>query len=217
MSTPGRQGSATSSTAGPPCRWPRSESRNAGDPAGAYAEAVELAGAHQSSYGREAAAVFAAAVAAAMAPGASVDDGHHARLGLARDGTRDAIEAVVEAARPCPDWQSALGILREAVRPSTRSGKPTGSPTRTPGDRAGSGRSRSCRWHWDLLVITDGDVAGTILGATNYGRDSDSIATMGGAIAGALGGERLCRPTGRRPSRPPPGSTCGPAGCRWPA
>jgi hypothetical protein len=39
-----------------------------------------------------------------------------------------------------------------------------------------------------LLKITGGDVAGTILGATNYGRDSDSIATMGGAIAGALGG-----------------------------
>ena len=40
-----------------------------------------------------------------------------------------------------------------------------------------------------LLLVTGGDVAGTILGATNYGRDSDSIATMGGAIAGALGGE----------------------------
>ncbi len=43
---------------------------NAGDPRGAYAEAIDLAGAHQSSYGREAAGVFAAAVAAAMAPGA---------------------------------------------------------------------------------------------------------------------------------------------------
>ncbi|GAB3932613.1 hypothetical protein GCM10027614_02120 [Micromonospora vulcania] len=41
---------------------------NAGDPAGAYAEAVEIAGAHQHSYGREAAAVFAAAVAAAASP-----------------------------------------------------------------------------------------------------------------------------------------------------
>ena len=39
-----------------------------------------------------------------------------------------------------------------------------------------------------LLKITEGDVTGSILGATNYGRDSDSIATMGGAIAGALGG-----------------------------
>jgi len=47
---------------------------NAGDPEGAYAEAIEIAGAHQSSYGREAAGVFAAAVAAAMAPGATASD-----------------------------------------------------------------------------------------------------------------------------------------------
>jgi ADP-ribosylglycohydrolase len=40
-----------------------------------------------------------------------------------------------------------------------------------------------------FLAVTGGDVRGCILGATNYGRDSDSIATMGGAIAGALGGE----------------------------
>ena len=40
-----------------------------------------------------------------------------------------------------------------------------------------------------FLKVTNGDVRGSILGATNYGRDSDSIATMGGAIAGALGGE----------------------------
>ena len=44
---------------------------NAGNPDAAYAEAIELAGAHQSSYGREAAGVFAAAVAEAMSPGAT--------------------------------------------------------------------------------------------------------------------------------------------------
>jgi ADP-ribosylglycohydrolase len=45
---------------------------NAGDPEGAYREAIDMAGAHQSSYGREAAGVFAAAVAASVAPGATV-------------------------------------------------------------------------------------------------------------------------------------------------
>ena len=40
-----------------------------------------------------------------------------------------------------------------------------------------------------FLKATGGDARGTVLGATNYGRDSDSIATMGGALAGALGGE----------------------------
>jgi ADP-ribosylglycohydrolase len=38
-----------------------------------------------------------------------------------------------------------------------------------------------------LLVATSGDYAETMLGGVNYGRDSDSIAAMGGALAGALG------------------------------
>ena len=38
-----------------------------------------------------------------------------------------------------------------------------------------------------LLVATGGDWAETVLGGVNYGRDSDSIASMGGALAGALG------------------------------
>ena len=39
-----------------------------------------------------------------------------------------------------------------------------------------------------FVLLTGGDARGAILGATNYGRDSDSIATMGGAICGALNG-----------------------------
>ena len=79
---------------------------NAGDPDGAYAEAVDIGGAHQSSYGREAAAVFAAAVAAAMRPGATVDDVLTAALDLARDGTKNAIEACVDAAAPGWEWRA---------------------------------------------------------------------------------------------------------------
>ncbi len=39
-----------------------------------------------------------------------------------------------------------------------------------------------------FLVATNGDFEETVLGGVNYGRDSDSIASMGGALAGALGG-----------------------------
>ena len=39
-----------------------------------------------------------------------------------------------------------------------------------------------------MLVVAGGDYRERVLGAVNYGRDSDSIANMGGAIAGALGG-----------------------------
>ena len=69
---------------------------NAGDPRGAYDEAIDLTGAHQSSYGREAAGVFAAMVAASVAPGATVDDVVHAALDVAHDGTAAALQAVVQ-------------------------------------------------------------------------------------------------------------------------
>ncbi|MEO7060560.1 MAG: ADP-ribosylglycohydrolase family protein [Lapillicoccus sp.] len=162
---------------------------NAGDPAGAYAEAVEMTGAHQSSYGREAAAVFAAAVAAAMAPGSSVDSVLAAAQLLARDGTRDAIEAVLSAAVPGSDWREAIPLLREAVAPFDSVGEVYRQPAQ---DSRRPSRLRSIEElpvALGFLKVTGGDVRGSILGATNYGRDSDSIATMGGAIAGAIGGE----------------------------
>ena len=37
-------------------------------------------------------------------------------------------------------------------------------------------------------MVTGGAYLATVLGGVNYGRDSDSIASMGGAIAGALHG-----------------------------
>lgn len=39
-----------------------------------------------------------------------------------------------------------------------------------------------------MLLVADGAYEASVLGAVNYGRDCDSIATMAGAVAGALGG-----------------------------
>ena len=41
-----------------------------------------------------------------------------------------------------------------------------------------------------FLLIAEGDYHDTVLGGVNYGRDADSIASMGGAIAGALSGAK---------------------------
>ncbi len=78
---------------------------NAANPAGAYAEALDVAGARQSSYGREAAGVFAAGVAAACAPQGDPDSVVAACLSLAKDGTRSAIEAVCEVAARHTDFE----------------------------------------------------------------------------------------------------------------
>ena len=45
-----------------------------------------------------------------------------------------------------------------------------------------------------LLTVTGGDFEQSICGGANYGRDCDSIASMAGAIAGALHGDSVIRP-----------------------
>jgi ADP-ribosylglycohydrolase len=164
---------------------------NAGTPAGAYAEAIDVAGAHQSSYGREAAGVYAACVAEAMRPGASVTSVVEVALGLAKDGTRDAIEAVTTAATLLDDWRSSLAAIRAAVEPFDTVGPNYRAPAR---DARIPSRTKSIEElpvALGMLVVADGDYRETVLGAVNYGRDSDSIAVMGGSIAGALGGRAV--------------------------
>jgi ADP-ribosylglycohydrolase len=165
---------------------------NAGDPAAAYAEAIELAGAHQHSYGREAAGVMAACVAAAVPRPATVDDVVAAALAVARDGTRAAIAAVVEqagryAGRTAHD-PDVIDALRTAIAPYDTVGEAYRQP--------GLGARRPSRLHaieelpiaLGMLVVSGGDCAGAVLGGVNYGRDADSTASMAGAIAGALRG-----------------------------
>ncbi|WP_105975718.1 ADP-ribosylglycohydrolase family protein [Streptomyces geranii] len=162
---------------------------NAANPAGAYAEALDIAGAHQSSYGREAAAVFAAGVAAACAPDATPDSVIGTCLSLAKDGTRAAIETVCEVASRYSDFESALRPLREAVTPYDTVGPDYRNPS--------LGARRPSRLHTieelpvalGMLAVAGGDFRHAVLGSVNYGRDCDSIATMAGALAGALGSE----------------------------
>ncbi|MEU9102898.1 ADP-ribosylglycohydrolase family protein [Streptomyces xanthophaeus] len=163
---------------------------NAGNPHDAYAEALDLAGAHQSSYGREAAGVFAAAVAAACLPGATASSVVETALSLAKDGTRAAISAVAETASAHRDFESALAPLRAAVAPYDSVGPDYRNPS--------LGARRPSRLHsieelpvaLGMLLVGNGSYETSVLGAVNYGRDCDSIATMAGAIAGAIGGEQ---------------------------
>lgn len=188
-STRARPVRATSSTAGRRCTWRRPAWSTCGHPEAAYAEALEVAAPHQSSYGREAAGVFAAAVAAACRPAATPGTVIDAVLALAKDGTRSAIEAVCEAAVRHDDFESALAPLRAAVEPFDTVGPDYRSPS--------LGARRPSRLHaieelpvaLGMLLVGGGDYRRTVLGSVNYGRDCDSIATMSGAIVGALGGE----------------------------
>ena len=170
---------------------------NACEPARAYAEAVDVLATHQASFGLEAAAVQAACVAEAFKPEASVASIIDAALSVAKEGTADCIAAIADKASTLSDWKAAIAPLREVMREydtSADDGK---------GERGnGTNDWTPSRAHsieevpiaLGFLVVTGGDIEETMFGATNYGRDNDSIAGMGGAIAGALHGVDVLRP-----------------------
>ncbi|WP_281174127.1 ADP-ribosylglycohydrolase family protein [Hamadaea tsunoensis] len=165
---------------------------NAGDPRAAYAEAIEVASPHQHSYGREAAGVMAACVAAALPPSATVDDVIDAALAVAHDGTRAAISAVVSQAREYADQPTDSPTVVDGLRRAVAAYDTVGEKYAEPG----LGARRPSRLHaieelpiaLGMLVVAGGAYAPAVLGAVNYGRDADSTATMAGAIAGALHG-----------------------------
>lgn len=170
---------------------------NACDPQAAYREAVDALATHQASFGLEAAAVQAACVAEACKPDASVSSIVEAALSVAKDGTAACIAAIVDKASELSDWRAAIAPLRAVMREydtspdDAKSQRGNGTNDWTP-SRAHS--IEEVPIALGFLVVTDGDYEGTIMGGTNYGRDNDSIAGMGGAIAGALHGIDALRP-----------------------
>jgi ADP-ribosylglycohydrolase len=161
---------------------------NAGNPEAAYKEAIEIAGAHQSSYGREAAGVFAAAVATAMSPGATIDDVIENAISCAHDGTKSAIQAVTDEAKNVKSWETSFKQLRAAMAPFDS----LGEAYREPGPDARKPSRLKAIEELPLalayLRVSKGNFEDGVLGAINYGRDSDSIATMFGALSGAMNG-----------------------------
>ena len=133
---------------------------------------------------------MAACVAEAFRPDASVDTIVDTALSLAKEGTRTAIESVVDCARGQSDWRSAIGPLRDAMRPYD------GAADDFHNRGNGSNDWNPSRTHsieevpiaLGFLVVCDGDYEESIFGGANYGRDCDSIAGMAGSIAGALHG-----------------------------
>lgn len=168
---------------------------NAGDPQGAYLEAIDIAGAHQVSYGREAAAVYAAMVASAMPPGATPDSVAESALSLAHDGTKDALAAVVVAVReygrvPSTDEEKRefQKIIRQTVRPFDTVGDEYRNMSM---DARRPSRTKTIEELPVALAMVlgyQGNYLEAVLGSVNYGRDADSIAVMAGAICAAMGG-----------------------------
>lgn len=162
---------------------------NAGDPVSAYREAIEISGAHQSSFGREAAGVFAATIAQALVPGTTVEEVMEVAIELANDGTKQAIIATQQTARNLKTWRGHLPELRNTFRPFDTmedSYREAGLDARKP-SRINS--IEELPLALAMVTVAKGNYRESVLGGVNYGRDSDSIATMAGAICGAMHGK----------------------------
>lgn len=165
---------------------------NAGNPGAAYAEAIDWAAAHTQSYGREAAGVLAAAVAAALRPGATWQDAIATAQEYARDGTKIAIAALQEAAHALPpngDGLERARVLRAAMRPHDTVPDVMKDYTQIFHYPSRLHSIEELPVALAYLAWAQGDYRTAVLGAANYGRDSDSVASMAGAIAGALAGQ----------------------------
>lgn len=163
---------------------------NACDPAQAYSRAIGLFSAHQNSYGLEAAGVMAACVAEALRPSATVESIVATALTYAKDGTRRAIEAVTQAARVAPSDETACQQhLRAAIEPYDTLKGGVQEFTRGGGYPSQSHSIEELPLALGYLLISGGDYRAAVLGAINYGRDSDSIASMTGSLIGAMVGK----------------------------
>lgn len=172
---------------------------NAADPKAAYDEAIAFASGHQESYGLEAAGVMAAAVAAAFVPGATIETIVEAVLGLAKDGTRDAIAAIAERARELRKSGAAHAAVCEAFHDVIARYSVMGDDVNHMPEKVGrlTDAYRPSRLQaieelplaLGFCLFNDGDFRTSIEDGINSGRDTDSIGVMAGAILGALHGE----------------------------
>lgn len=169
---------------------------HAGDPRGAYRTAFELAYLSD-GYGKDAAAIHAAAVAAAMRPGAT-----------ARTAIDEALAAADAERRDGPNWATTVRThdwARFEGRPNhelvARALDAVARHRDDPSERlrdtlypllavspVGSDAAQTLAVAFAMLVRCDGAYRDTVIECVAYGRDNDSYATVAGAIAGALNG-----------------------------
>lgn len=132
-------------------------------------------------------------------PGTTLDTVIEETLAVAKDGTRDAIVAIVEAARSLKGADHAT-VVAEFHRIIARY-SPMGDNVQHTPQKAGIATDayQPSRLHaieelplaLGFAVVNDGDFYKTIVDGINSGRDTDSIGVMAGAILGAMYGESI--------------------------
>jgi ADP-ribosylglycohydrolase len=157
---------------------------NAGNPQAACREALSVARIIHRGSPLEGAAAAAAATAEAFRNGATPSSIVEAACDHLPPGSdvATAIQATVAAAQECGDYETFRARYYEEMLwpwPHRHTGRSTAVDPR-----------ESLSVALAILYLAGGDPVQAILNCANFGRDADTIATMGGAIAGALRGAR---------------------------
>jgi ADP-ribosylglycohydrolase len=170
---------------------------NAGDPAQAYQDGWNVASMQGDGPHRDGAAMVAAGVAAALAPGATVESILEAMTARSSDLMRRSIELTLDLAQASAPAGAGIPERVEAFTVAFY-------------DRLIDWWSRP-RLNWDkthfpngtsvesvsitlaLLYLCQGQVNHCLVEAANFGRDADSIANLVGSIAGAWQGASAVR------------------------
>jgi ADP-ribosylglycohydrolase len=181
---------------------------NACDPRAAYDEAIAFASGHQESFGLEAAGAMAAAVAAALSPGATIETVVDAVIRLTKDGTRAAIAELAELARDLRRRNTDHAGVVAAFQGTIARYSPMGDDLNHQLHKAGrvTEAYRPSRLHaieelplaLAFCLLNGGDFRKSIEDGINSGRDTDSIGVMAGAILGALHGEDVVEAADRQ-------------------
>lgn len=177
---------------------------NACDPRAAYDEAIAFAAGHQESYGLEAAGVFAAAVAAAFVPGATIETVVNTAVDLAKDGTKAAIADVAGAAldlvRKGADHAQVTAEFHRIIARYSPMGDDVTHSAAKAGRLTDAYQPSRLRAIEELplalgfALVNGGAFHRSVADGINSGRDTDSIGVMIGAILGALLGADIIRP-----------------------
>ena len=160
---------------------------NACNPRQAAIQAYNLASlinVHDAGFCQDGAASIAAAVAEALSPGATVDSVLESSVGFLESisGTSmtKAIGRAVDAAREYGDYRKFRSFVYENAGSFLQPVKMNSLET-VPITLA-------------LFYLADADVEMCVTYAANFGRDTDTMAAMAGAMAGALRGVHGIRP-----------------------
>ena len=174
---------------------------NAGNPQAAYNEAISFAQGHQSSYGLEAAGVFAACVAEALRPGTSLMNIIQVAKKYAKDGTGMAIEALCDLAETLKDKREDKEHIVREIQKVISEYSPMGDDVNRSANKLGIPSNHYAPSRLlsieelpialFYIVLNDGAFDESMFDGINSGRDTDSIGVMIGAILGAMKGSQV--------------------------